>query len=208
MILHTSDIAAFTAGVTATAVICMLFVSACAVSGSGSSLRQTGAGEADAAASEPASHAGSPLAVGLEANAVVERVVDGDTVVVSIGGRSEAVRLLGIDTPESVDRSRPVQCYGEEASLRLAELLPAGTEVALVRDVEARDAYGRLLAYMVRSDDGLFVNLDLVGSGHAATLDYPPNDHYAEVLIRAESAAAAAGRGLWGACGGPDVPAN
>ena len=138
--------------------------------------------------------------------AVVERVVDGDTFIAEIGGRSEPVRLLGIDTPESVARTRPVQCYGKEASLRLEELLPAGTAVTLVKDVEARDAYNRLLAYVVRSDDGLFVNFALVDEGYAAVLNYPPNDYYADVLARAESAAKTAGRGLWSACGGPDVP--
>ena len=153
------------------------------------------------------SHTDSTL-TSLTPNAVVERVVDGDTFTVKIGGRSEPVRLLGIDTPESVARTRPVQCYGEEASLRLAELLPVGTDVTLVRDIEARDAYNRLLAYVVRSDDELFVNLKLVDEGYAAILNYPPNDHYADVLQRAESAARAAGRGLWSACGGPDVPLN
>ena len=139
-------------------------------------------------------------------NAVVERVVDGDTFTAKISGRSESVRLLGIDTPESVARTRPVQCYGKEASIRLAEMLPTGTDVTLVRDVEARDAYNRLLAYVVRSDDDLFVNLRLVDEGYAAILNYPPNDYYADVLKRAESAAKTAGRGLWSACGGPDVP--
>ena len=143
-----------------------------------------------------------------EPNATVERVVDGDTLIAEIGGRSESVRLIGIDTPESVARSRPVECYGIEASLRLQELLPPGTSVTLVRDVEGRDAYDRLLGYVVRSDDGLFVNLELVASGHAATLNYPPNEHYADALARAESEAIAARLGLWGACGSPDVPAQ
>ena len=141
-----------------------------------------------------------------EPNAVVERVVDGDTVVVRIGGRSETVRLIGIDTPESVARTRPVQCYGAEASLRLAETLPVGTAVTLIRDAEPRDAYDRLLAYVVRSSDALFVNLDLVIAGYAAVLEYPPNVYYSDLFARAESAAIAAGRGLWGVCGGADVP--
>ena len=139
-------------------------------------------------------------------NATVERVVDGDTLIAEVGGRSESVRLIGIDTPESVARSRPVECYGVEASLRLQELLPPGTAVTLVRDVEGRDAYDRLLGYVVRSDDGLFINLELVASGYAATLNFPPNDHYADALARAESEAIAAARGLWGECGSPDVP--
>ena len=139
-------------------------------------------------------------------NAVVERIVDGDTIDVTVGGRSETVRLIGIDAPESVAPTRPVQCFGLEASLRLEAFLPAGTEITLLRDTEAWDAYDRLLGYVVRSDDGLFVNLELVAAGYAATLNYPPNDHYADVLAQAEADAIAAGRGLWGACGGPDVP--
>src|SRR5205085_3089746 len=90
--------------------------------------------------------------------ATVARVVDGDTIVVHLGGRTETVRLLGIDTPETVDPRKPVQCFGTEASHRTKELLPPGTGVRLERDVEARDIYGRLLAY-VRRDDGTFVNL-------------------------------------------------
>lgn len=139
-------------------------------------------------------------------NATIERVVDGDTIDVLIGNRQETVRLIGIDAPESVAPTRPVQCFGEEASLHLRAVLPAGTEITLVRDVEARDAYQRLLGYVVRSRDGLFVNLELVAAGYAAVLNYPPNDHYAGVLARAEADAVAAGRGLWGHCGGPDVP--
>lgn len=139
-------------------------------------------------------------------NATVERVVDGDTIDVLVGDRQETVRLIGIDAPESVAPTRPVQCFGKEASLHLEAVLPEGTEITLVRDVEARDVYQRLLGYVVRSRDGLFVNLELVAAGYAAVLNYPPNDHYASVLARAEADAAAAGRGLWGHCGGPDVP--
>ncbi len=139
-------------------------------------------------------------------NATVERVVDGDTIDVLIGSRRETVRLIGIDTPESVAPNRPVQCFGKEASQHLEALLPAGTEITLVRDVEDRDVYQRLLGYVVRSHDGLFVNLELVAAGFAAVLNYPPNDHYASVLARAEADAVAADRGLWGHCGGADVP--
>ena len=64
---------------------------------------------------------------------------------VTIGGHRERVRLIGINTPETVDPRRPVECFGHEASEHTKTLLPAGTEVDLVRDVEPRDAYGRLL---------------------------------------------------------------
>ena len=139
-------------------------------------------------------------------NAAVERVIDGDTLVAEIGGRSETVRLIGIDAPESVAPTRPVQCFGKEASQYLDALLPAGTEITLVRDVEARDVYDRLLGYVVRSRDGLFVNLELVAAGYAAAFNYPPNNHHATSFARAETDAVTAGQGLWSVCGGPDVP--
>lgn len=142
----------------------------------------------------------------LEPNATIDRVVDGDTIVVEIQGRTERVRLIGIDTPESVAENRPDQCYGAESATYLASLLPEGTPITLIRDVEARDQFDRLLAYVVRSDDGLFVNLDLVANGYAGPFTYPPNDHYSELLEDAADVAAEAGIGLWGACGGPDVP--
>ncbi len=142
----------------------------------------------------------------LAPNAVVERVVDGDTIVVEIAGDRERVRLLGIDTPESVAENRPDQCYGEESSAYLSQLLPPGTDVTLIRDVEARDQFDRLLAYVVRSSDQLFVNLDLLEQGYAGVLIYEPNSFYRDLFEAAEDAAFAADVGLWGVCGGPDVP--
>jgi micrococcal nuclease len=139
------------------------------------------------------------------ANAVVERVVDGDTVQVRLGGGHHTVRLIGIDTPETVDQRRPVQCYGHEASDHTAALLPPGTPVELVLDAEARDDYDRLLAYVYRSADGTFVNLDLAAGGYADVLRIEPNTAFAADIAAAVSGARAAGRGLWGTCGGPDV---
>jgi len=138
--------------------------------------------------------------------AVVVRVVDGDTVVVEVGGVEENVRLIGIDTPESVARDRPNECFGVEASQRLAELLPPGTVVRLTRDVEPRDVYDRLLAYVQRRTDGLFVNAAQVTDGYAVAKDYPPNTTYRADFERSERAARAAGLGLWPACGGADTP--
>ncbi len=130
----------------------------------------------------------------------IVRVVDGDTVVVDLGGNDEHVRLLGIDTPESVDPRSPVECFGKEAAARTAALLPPGTEVRLVRDVEARDRYSRLLAYLYRVHDGTFVNLELVSEGYAAVLTYPPNVAHADELAAAAARARSEGRGLWSAC--------
>jgi micrococcal nuclease len=140
---------------------------------------------------------------GDDGRASVVRVVDGDTVEVRIGGREETVRLIGIDTPETVDPRSPVECFGEEASDRAKALLPVGTEVRLVADVEPRDRYDRLLAYVYR-DDGTFVNLALVEDGYASVLTYPPNVAHASEFTAAAARAREGGRGLWGACGGPD----
>jgi micrococcal nuclease len=143
---------------------------------------------------------GPPAADG---QASVVRVVDGDTVAVRVGGREETVRLIGIDTPETVDPRSPVECFGREASDRTKALLPAGTEVRLVADAEPRDRYDRLLAYVYR-DDGTFVNLALVEDGYASVLTYPPNVAHVSDFTAAAARAREEGRGLWAACGGPD----
>ena len=154
-------------------------------------------GTEERATTLPTSPAGTPK---LEPNATVERTVDGDTLVAEVQGRRERVRLIGIDTPESVDPRRPVECFGKEASKHLAALLPAGTSVRLVRDAELRDRYGRLLAYVYRSQDGAFVNLAMVEGGFANAYTFPPNVAHAESFRAAAAAARAAGRGLWGRC--------
>lgn len=146
------------------------------------------------------SNALEPVDGALQANAVVERVVDGDTIVVHLGATSEKVRLIGIDTPESVDPRQPVECFGPEASARLAELVPPGTSVRLEVDAEPRDTYDRLLAYVHRASDGAFVNLAMVADGYANTLTIAPNVAYRDRLVEAERAARDAGLGLWAAC--------
>jgi micrococcal nuclease len=133
--------------------------------------------------------------------AVVAEVVDGDTVTIEVGGQREDVRLLGIDTPETVHPTKPVECYGPEASARTEALLPPGTRVRLERDVEARDQYGRLLAYVYRADDDLFVNQSLVEGGFADVLIIEPNGAYAPQFRAAREAAGRAGQGRWSACG-------
>jgi micrococcal nuclease len=150
-----------------------------------------------------------PAAVpGPPGTAVVVRPVDGDTVVVRVGAAEESVRLIGIDTPESVSRQRPVECFGPEAKHRTAALLPAGTTVRLERDVEARDAYDRLLAYVTRVDDGVLVNLLLVSEGYAESAPFPPNLAHQAELDRAMADAKAQQRGLWPACGSTDAVAG
>jgi micrococcal nuclease len=131
------------------------------------------------------------------AGGVVEHVVDGDTVIVRAGGGALRVRLLGIDTPETVDPDRPVGCFGPEASAYTKHLL-TGRSVTLVYDRELHDRYGRLLAYVYLR--GRFVNASLVEFGYARTLSIPPNTAHAADLASLERRAALDGRGLWGAC--------
>ncbi|MCI0346688.1 MAG: thermonuclease family protein [Chloroflexi bacterium] len=135
--------------------------------------------------------------------ATVVRVVDGDTLVVDIGGHDETVRLVGIDTPETHRPNTPVECFGPEAAAHLAELLPDGTAVRLERDVEPRDQYGRLLAYVYRRSDGVLVNEAMARDGYAAALTIPPNVAREAVIAAAVVEARNGDRGLWAACGGP-----
>ncbi|HWH92510.1 MAG TPA: thermonuclease family protein [Baekduia sp.] len=129
----------------------------------------------------------------------VLRVVDGDTILVSVGGAQERVRYIGIDTPETVKPRTPVECFGKKASAENRRLVD-GREVRLVADAEARDRYGRLLAYVYRASDGLFVNAQLVRGGYATTLTIPPNVRFADRFRTLAAQAREAGRGLWSAC--------
>jgi micrococcal nuclease len=129
--------------------------------------------------------------------ALVTRVVDGDTIEVRLGGRVEDVRLIGVDTPETVKPDTPVQCFGERASHFTKRRL-TGRRVRLVFGVERRDVYGRLLAYVYLH--GRFFNPILVRRGLARSLTIPPNDRFAPRFRRLELAAARAAHGLWAAC--------
>jgi micrococcal nuclease len=131
-------------------------------------------------------------------DAVVTRVVDGDTIHVALGGADETVRYIGIDTPESVKPNTPVQCFAEAASAANRRLVD-GRRVVLTFDAERRDRYGRLLAY-VRRSDGLFVNEQLVRDGYARTLTIPPNVRFAARFSALAAQARDDGRGLWRAC--------
>lgn len=152
----------------------------------------------------PAASTSAPGAV--EANAVVEYVVDGDTIDVMIDGTEERVRLTGIDTPEvahGASGSRPAtigECFGDEATGFTESLLPVGTPVRLVRDIVGRDDYGRVLAYVYRADDGIFVNYEIVRQGYAQPLTIPPNVTFADLMVDAARAAEADDVGLWSAC--------
>ena len=145
-------------------------------------------------------------AAGSDGRATVVRVIDGDTIVAKIGDSEEHVRLIGIDTPETHKPGTPVECFGPEASAHLANLIPPGTSLRLERDRESRDRYGRLLAYVYRQNDGLFVDLEMVKDGFAGPLAIAPNTAHRVEIDGAAGAARAAHLGLWGACGGFHVP--
>ena len=130
----------------------------------------------------------------------VTHVSDGDTITVSIGDTHESIRLIGVDTPETQHPTKPVQCWGPEATQHTKSLLPIGTHVAIVRDVEARDRYSRLLAYIYRTSDNLFVNEELVRSGSARPYPFPPNTTYESDFAAAAHAAQQQRLGLWGHC--------
>ena len=122
----------------------------------------------------------------------VDSVIDGDTFRLENG---EKVRLIGVDTPETVHPSKPVQYYGKEASEFTKRMLE-GKKVRLEMDVQERDKYGRLLAY-VYLEDGTFFNAELVKQGYAQAATYPPNVKYVELFIRLQKEARENNRGLW-----------
>ncbi len=144
--------------------------------------------------------------------ATVTRVVDGDTVVVSIGGQEYKLRYIGVDTPETVDPRRPVGCFGKEASARNRELVE-GQSVGLEKDVSETDDFGRLLRYVWLdaststgggpasgggSGRAEMVNARLIEEGYAQAATYPPDVKYATLFASLQAQARDAGRGLWG----------
>lgn len=128
----------------------------------------------------------------------VDRVVDGDTVDVVIDGKVERLRLIGIDTPETVHPSKPVECYGIEASNKAKELL-SGTRVALeVDDSQGdRDKYGRMLRY-VFLEDGTNFNELMIAEGYAYEYTYDQAYTYQSLFKNAQRSAEQSGSGLWG----------
>ncbi len=142
----------------------------------------------------------SDVTIDERATYTVSGLVDGDTFKAKIGSRSITVRMLGINTPETVDPRKPVECFGHEASQETSLLL-SGHSVRLVGSPgrERRDKYGRYLLYVYR-DDGLFVNEELLRLGFAR--EYTIGSAYSmQKEFRAKEAEAKqAKRGLWGVC--------
>jgi micrococcal nuclease len=125
-------------------------------------------------------------------------VIDGDTVVVAFAdGRTDIVRLLGIDTPETKHPTKGVECFGPEAAAFTTEHL-LDRVVRLESDIERRDVYGRRLAYL--TVHGTRFNDVLLRRGYARFLVIPPNDRHGRTLLTEELDARHHHRGLWGAC--------
>ena len=140
-------------------------------------------------------------------SAIVTDVVDGDTIKVEITGRQRGpgagdarvggeytVRLIGIDTPESVDPRRPVECFGKEASAATEALL-AGEEVLLVKDVSETDRFDRLVRYVYLGEE--MANARLVVNGYAHAYTYPPDVRHSSLFLELEREARDEDRGLW-----------
>jgi micrococcal nuclease len=138
----------------------------------------------------------------LHANATMLHIVDGDTIDVSIGGRRERVRLIGIDTPETKKPNTPIQCFGPEASAYTKSLLPVDAPLHLERDVVGRDDFGRMLAYVYVAADGMFVNMQIIRQGYARPLTIAPNVAHADEFAEAARIAEADNIGLWARCTG------
>lgn len=133
---------------------------------------------------------------------LVTKVIDGDTFQTRIDGQPVSVRLIGIDTPETVDPRRPVGCFGKKASAETKRLIE-GKQVTLTRDVSDTDKYNRLLRYVflpIAQGQTLFVNDYLVRQGFAKNLTFPPDVKYNERFLAAEKEARENLRGLWSEC--------
>ena len=145
-------------------------------------------------ATQPPSQGSGTVAPGRDKVELV-KVVDGDTIWVRMpDGSKERVRYIGIDTPEIAHTDAPAEYMGEEASIRNAELLALGP-LYLELDVDERDDFGRLLAYVWAGE--VFVNERLVRDGYARAQDYPPNLARQSQLREAQREARAGGLGLW-----------
>jgi micrococcal nuclease len=131
--------------------------------------------------------------------ATVTRVIDGDTIEVSINAQTHRLRYIGMDTPE---RGQPFFGEATEANARLV----SGQSVILVKDVSETDRYGRLLRY-VYLQDGTFVNAELVRLGYAQIATHPPDVRHQELFLQLQQEARDAGVGLWASAAAmPPVP--
>ena len=135
----------------------------------------------------------------------IVRAVDGDTIKVEINGKIEPVRYIGIDTPETVDPRKTVQCFGIEASKKNKELVE-GKMARLEKDITDRDKYNRLLRYVWLDD--VLINQALVEQGFAKSYSYPPDIKYQDKFVVAEKKAREDKLGLWTACASETSPST
>ena len=136
--------------------------------------------------------------------AQVTRVIDGDTIEITLGGQKKTVRYLLVNTPETVDPRSPVECYGKEAS-NANKAMVEGKTVYLAKDISETDRFNRLLRYIFTQDG--FVNAELVKGGFAQVATYPPDVKHEQYLRDLERQAREAKRGLWGdACAKAATP--
>lgn len=132
----------------------------------------------------------------------VQKIVDGDTIDVSIGGKIVRVRLIGLNTPESVDPRRPVECFGKEASAQMKKII-GGQSVRLETDPSQSlyDKYDRLLAYVYAplnsKQEGLLVNQYIIAEGYGYEYTYDLPYKYQKEFKAAESSARQSQKGLW-----------
>ena len=154
------------------------------------------------AACSPVSTATTPTitsqAASRPSDPTVVRVVDGDTVILRIDGRQERVRLIGLNTPESVDPRRPVECMGKEASAKATEILTVGMPVRIEPDPtqDLRDRNGRLLLYLW-TPDGVLFNEQMIWLGYASEYTFAAPYRFQSQFRAAEREAKTAKRGLW-----------
>ena len=147
-----------------------------------------GSASADKNAAGPASKSASD-------QAVVVRVVDGDTFEASIGGEQKTVRMLNVDTPETKDPKAPVECMGPEATQALEQLLPVGSKVTLELDKEPLDKYGRTLAGVFDAS-GRLVNAEIARMGFGVPVLFEPNRKFYPPVVAAFEEARTSGVGL------------
>ena len=155
----------------------------------------------------------APVAQAQSVTGTVTRVVDGDTVDVRVDAKVERIRIIGLDTPETVDPRKAVQCFGREASAHAKELLPLGTVVTLESDPtqDRRDKYGRMLAFILfETGPGITANFTeaMIAGGYGHHYVYRRPSIYADAFTVAQDHAQSWGLGLWGAetCAGQTYP--
>ena len=146
--------------------------------------------------------------IGQTTEATVVRITDGDTIVVAYGGQEYKVRYIGMDSPETVDPSSPIQWMGPQATAANAALV-AGKTVFLEKDVSEVDGFDRLLRYvwLTNGTAWTLVNLELVRQGVASAKSYPPDTQYDALYLVAQTEAHRSALGLWGPAPEPPTPA-